>query len=164
MWQAAVADTEESLVIERHLRESDLLIKATEAAVSIPTLATEESALAKQKYRIRNYLDELTMIAYHQLVGLLESASNDQWTQSLTKAQWTERLIRHFLDHHRGSASEGWMIMCKLYLLDRKVTTELFRGLNAEQQKRVLADLRSPFDGCGSEACVEFASALEKMR
>jgi len=151
-------------VIESQLREVDLLIKATEAAVAIPTRDAEESVVAKQKYRIRNYLDELTMIAYHQLVGLLADTPDEPWTQTLTKAQWTEWLIRHFLDHHRGSASEGWMIMCKLYLLDRKATTELFRGLKVEQQNRVLADLRSPFDGCGLEACVELALSLEKMR
>ena len=162
--RVALADDPESLVIEAQLREADLLIKATEAAVAIPTLASEESDVAKQKYRISDYLDELMMIACHRLADLLSDAPNEKWTHTLTKAQWAERLIEHFLDHHAGSANEGWMIMCEIYMHDTEVTADLFQRLQERQQDRLIADLKSPFEGCGSEACLEFAASLEKLR
>lgn len=157
-------DAPQTTAISGQLYEMDLLIKAMEAADAIPASRKEESNLAKQKYRVRDYLDELMVTAYERMAEMLSETPSEKWAQHLTKRQWIERLIRHFLSHHAGSGNERWAIMCQVYMSDKKVTSDLFRQLMPEQQRRLIADLKSPLNNYEPEACSKFADELTKLR
>lgn len=162
--QIVIADSPESLAIESQLYETELLIKAMEAADAIPVAPNQESDVARQKYRVRDCLDELTMISYKRMDSLLRTAPNDKWAHKLTKSQWAERLITHFLDHHIGSANEGWALMPQIYMHDKDLTINLLNRLQRYQQDRLIADLRSPLNKFRTDACKEFAASLDGLR
>ncbi len=157
-----IADTPESLAIQEQLIDATLLMEATAAAAALSI--TTKGETIKENVQIRDCLDELVMRAFHRIAELLYEAPSDQWAHHQTKAQWAGRMITHFLNHHTGSANEGWSVMCQAYLYDQKVTTELFHRLEKEKQDFLLSELRSKLNRYQPDTCREFASALEASR
>src|SRR5690606_29300422 len=135
----ALADDPEASRIENQLSELDLLIRAVGAADAIPVSETEPGELERQTYRLRDALGELVVRSFRDVTDLLHETDEAEWSQALSKSEWTHRLIKHFFNHHLDSGNEEWVsILAQLSIDNQAAVLTLFQSLSDDERDRIL--------------------------